>query len=219
MMKRFWIYLWLAMLIAQVLTFWLSRRARAGNHPVGDGMDAELVSLAAMTNDRWQQLLPPGPGSGPGLDAGAGDELLRREELLLGIRERERLLAGWGVEVGIVDDLKAWLAVGGEENRGSPSGHSRNRFLADLVDWLDPFVREERDCPLKRLSLHPDTHSPFPAIAFELAGDPPELGRRLLSLDRAGQAWSLREMDLLRFPENDGWWLRGSFVFREEGRR
>jgi hypothetical protein len=215
-MKRFWLYLWLALLLAQVLTLWLSRRERSGNHPAGDILDAELVSLAAMTNEQWQGLLPPSGNPRPEPASTAEEELLRREELILRIREREELLAGMGVEVRLVEELKAWFAGGAGTNPGWSSG-PRNRFLSDLAAWLDPFVRGGPDCGLERLSLLPDGDSPFPAITFELAGEPPALGRRLLSLEQAGEAWSLQEIDLLRFPGDNSWWMRGSFIFTEKG--
>lgn len=213
-MSRIWFYLWIALLVTQMLTLWLTQRPSLQAMPAEDVMEAELLSLAGMTNKAWAQLMPEDQPEGIKDAVPAGKELLVREALTLELLDIEQALGRTGADIQVADDFQEWISSSAGMNGGRDgTGLQACRFLGDLVEWIHPFLGDDCAVSLRRLNLHPAASSAFPSLAFEMTGPPANMGRGLLLLEQAADQWRLMEMDLLRQEDSTDWWIRGSFTF------
>jgi hypothetical protein len=212
-MSRIWMILWIILLLSQAVTLWLSRAGPSRAVVPDDAMAAELVSLASTTLEAWRELMPNPQQPGPADYLTPQQEILQREALMLELRDTEKVLFDREVEINLTDDLQQWISVSAGNGSLNDRGLLLRQYIGNLNKWLSRFTDEAGPCTLNRLNLHPAGQSDFPAIAFEMSGSPPLMGRGLLALEQIGSAWKLQEMDLLRPGEALEWWLRGSFVF------
>ena len=209
-MNKYWNYLWMILLLLQVITFWLSQRWARTNAPAPYGINSELMDLARLTNQQWLRmgLLEETTGELSG-DGSNDADLLERESLILQLKEAEDSLSLKGSQIELVDDLKKWGAA-----KDLRVGRSQiGEYLINLLKWVSPFLEDSPPCILQRLVLYPDTRSQSPSLAFELAGEPSSMGRSLLSFERNIPVWQLNELDIFRPGENENWWMRGSLSF------
>ncbi|MGA1204203.1 MAG: hypothetical protein ACO3ZW_00110 [Opitutales bacterium] len=208
-MSGAWIYLWVLMLLTQLLTVWASRRiAGELDLPPVPG-DPELLQLATVTNQQWRILAGFSTGSAGGGRKGTGEDLLvRREELLLKLKDIEEVLGERGGEFSLAEDLQAYLAVA--ENSGNPA--TINAYLDGLIKWMEPHVELDSLSRLQKLAIYPGTNATLPLFSFELGGDPRVMGSLLLESSSLSPGWALQEMDLVLSGGWDGW-IRGSCAF------
>ena len=206
-MTRLWTYLWIILILAQIVTVWISRKALDGIGRDTMPADQSLVPLALATNKLWPAV-PEGDSPGAIADSPA-DLLLLRESLILRLRDVETNLTRKGVEMEIVDDLQGFLA----SLQGAEQAAVINNYLSGLLEWLGQFAKENMGCRIDRLAMHPGIAADLPSIAFELSGDPLAMGRRLSESNTSGSLWSLDEMDIFLPRGEQGGWMRGSCGF------
>jgi hypothetical protein len=202
---------WALMLSFVALTIWVGGHWRPGGQFTPDQAGGELLDLIRLTNRQWENLLDPAPC--PDDPATHEERLLKRESIILQLRDMETALAGSGSQIAVVDDLQKWLEGRIDDVAGCPV----QEYLRNLLNWISPYAAQEPPCVLQRLSLHPDSKSRFPSLAFELAGEPADMGRSVMTFENSLPAWRLNEMDLYRPEDKGSWWMRGSMSFINEG--
>lgn len=209
MKGKYWIALWVFLLLLQVLTYWIAREripVRAAAYPPPD---PDLLDLARVTQQQWPQLdetIRPAFLDSESLSR--DEHLLQREALLLRLRDMQSGLSQSGAEVNLAGELENWIQGGLDQG----TQYSVSQYITNLVDWLERLQENPGACAVHRLSLHPDTRGTLPSVAFEFSGNPMEVGRQLLSLRSDRIPWRIREMDILR-EDSRGWWIRGSLSF------
>lgn len=211
-MRRFWVWLWLAVLVGQLTSLWAIKRFASPAEPVvGDG-EPRLLGLARDTAEAWEayevQL------SGPPAGSDGDHSLLAREEWLLRLRDAEQLARDRGIGVRFAEELAAWM-----ESLPSGQGEISGRnglvsYLMDLDRWLTCMPGESGSVVARRLDLQPDSRSEFPGLRFELSGPPHEMASLLHEHCQLMLDWVVVELDLGRQLDEPDWWLRGSCVFR-----
>lgn len=219
MRRFFWLSIWILLGTGQVLFVYLaggpaptSERPAPALAKAGEGLKAELLELARLTNEEWERLRKPAKKILFGKEK---DPFLRREEALLEMEELERALRKRGVEVELVGLLRNWWEARESSLRKEGKGEEFNRYLSGLLALSEPFLDDVLPALPRRIYLAPEADSPFPALGLELEGHPEAMGRCLL--ERAGlkEKWILRELELLESKEAEApWWLRGLYAYR-----
>lgn len=213
-MSRLWFFLWLALLLAQLLTIW-SRRSPTDNALPLTGMPAhELGRLSEEMQRTWELLGPPTRSVEETLPGDRfGDPLLQREGWLLELRDAEKELLSNGTESRITMDLQAWLASGARPVRNDLRGRLLGGYLTGLLAWCRGFRENGTGLSLERMALHPGTVSGYPELSFEMSGEPAQLGALIWNHLVEYPEWRLGSLDLASGGGAAGWWLRGSLRF------
>ena len=207
-MGAFWIRLWMGLLLCQVFTTWIIRSLLASGHQELPLASEDLVNLAILTNGRFEQAMGPHPAVQA--DEGhAPDAILKREDLIIELRQLQEDLLLNGVDAEIVEDLEAFMAG----LNGRESTTLLNQYIRALIQWIESLEEGEGNCRMRRLALHPPGGGSLPQVAFELSGSLPEIGRRMHRSASGPSPWSLMEMDILPEGDHGGWWVRGSCSF------
>jgi hypothetical protein len=208
-MNRIWIYLWIVLLICQVVTVWISRQIVSELDLPSAYLTPEVIDLANRTNQLWPTEEMDGSELISDANTSRNESLLARESLILQLQRLQSELISQGVELEVVQELQAYLGT----LDGSESIPILNAYIQGIIDWIQPNVGISSDCLLERVNLHPDAHSDLPALAFEMSGVPVSMGEQLLGSVSGSGLWRLNELDLL-LPEQQGrCWMRGSYVF------
>jgi hypothetical protein len=210
-MRRLWVWLWLAVLVGQLSSLIMVRRFMSPVEAVHSAAEPGLVGLARETAAAWEEIegLTPDVPELP-----AGNTLLAREEWLLRIRDAEQAALARGIEVRLSEELQAWMRSPSLGPVASEDGGQLIAYLTDIDRWLGRFVDQNGSVATERLFLQPDSRSSYPALQFELHGPADELATFLHGQVRRCPRWEVGELDLSRQSAGEGWWLRGSCVFR-----
>lgn len=210
-MKRPWLFLWILLLLCQILTAWLTRGGGGVPPPVVAAERRELLELAGATLREWERsaFIPASRGLRKGRIAGPND-LFEREEGLLRLRDLEARLRKTGAEVSVAADFVSWQESQGGTTRIEIEGDRGLSYLSGVIGWLEAFLEGEGGVQLERAHLHPGTRNAYPSLSFELSGGAERLGEGLLRQLEASPDWVLKELDLNRLARRGDWWLRGS---------
>ena len=220
-MRRFlWFFVWIALGGGQVLFVYLAGHppeASSETPPalakIGDGLKAELLELARMTNEQWERLREPAAEL---RREQGGDPLLRREEAFLELQRLQERLRGEGVEMELVELLRSWWRPRESSYREDGREGAFNHYLAGLIAMVEPFLEAPTKAVPRRIYLRPDAFSPFPVVGFELEGPPEAMGRCLLERANLRESWMMRELELFEAKDDAPWWLRGLYAYEEE---
>lgn len=210
-MRRLWIWLWLAVLVGQLSSLWVVKQFAPAVDPVLNAVEPGLLELLRDTAEAWEGF-ETGDSGQP--DLSNGNSLLAREEWLLRIRDAERAAQARGIEVRVTGELLAWMQSATSDPSESVEQGRLIAYLMDLDQWLETFAAQNGRVSMERLLLQPDSHSPYPALQFELQGPPDQMATLLHDHTQSNLDWEVRELDLNRQPGEAGWWLQGSCAFR-----
>jgi hypothetical protein len=153
----------------------------------------------------------------PAIDSGGdsgGDPLMAREEWLLRIRDAEVAARERGMDVRVSEELNSWLRSSTGDLSDARDPDRQIAYLSQLGSWLTRWTTGFAGPVTERLSLQPDSRSDYPALQFELEGKAGQMAEFLHPHSAESLHWQLRELDLIRQSGGEGWWLRGSCVFR-----
>jgi len=210
-MNSIWTILWVILLLCQVITVWLSRQILGELELPPADLDRQLLDLANDTNEIWLDRAACENDPGKTVTVSRNESLMKRESLILELRELEETSLSEGVEMEIIEDLQAYLKT----LDGSESVITINAYITGLIGWLQPHSGSDAACRLERASLYPSGIIDFPVLAFEMSGVPEAMGKRLLAGTDMGSRWNLDELDLVMNEHGSGYWLRGSCTFTQ----
>ena len=210
-MKSIWAILWVILLLCQVVTVWISRQMLGDLELPPADLDRQLLDLANDTNEFLLDRAACENDPGNTVTVSRNESLMRRESLILELRELQNAILSEGVEMEIIEDIQAYLKT----LDGSESVTTINAYIAGLIGWLQPHSSGEAACRLERVSLYPARLTDFPVLAFEMSGVPQTMGERLLAGTDMGSRWNLDELDLVMNENGSAYWLRGSCTFSQ----
>ncbi len=208
-MNRIWLYLWIVLLICQMVTVWISRKIVTEVGLPTAHLNSEVIDLANRTNQLWPKEEMDGDALILEMNTSRNDRLLARESLILQLQKLESELAAKGLELEVSAELQAYLGT----LNGTDSISILNAYIQGIIDWIRPYMEITPDCLLERVNLHPDAHSDLPVLAFEMSGVPVSMGEQLLDSVSCSGLWRLNELDLLMLEQQSRCWMRGSYVF------
>ena len=211
-MKRRWWILWMFLLLGQLLFGWLLKSLN-GEDPLDPTRLPKGPSALALyaTQERSSPGGMPGSPSIPD-ELTSGQELLRREALLMRMRSCEAVLLSAGAEAAFTSDLEAWMER--RETLPGTDAADASRYLESVLLWLEPFL--DPDSPdLRSLRVQPDRQGDYPCLSIEVPVGSQVAPRALHSQERSGRDWQLLEMDVFRSGEETEWWMRGCYAFRQ----
>ncbi len=208
-MNRIWLFLWIVLLICQVVTVWISRQIVSEVDLPSGYLNYEIIDLANRTNQLWPKEEKNGSELISNTDTSRNESLLARESLILLLQSLESELVLQGAELEVVEELQAYLVT----LDGTESIFILNTYIQGIIDWIKPYAELTSDCLLERVNLHPNSRSDLPALAFEMSGVPFSMGEQLLNSVSDTGIWQLDELDLLMPMQQNQCWMRGSYVF------
>ncbi len=204
-MRNLWVFLWLILMVLQLITYWLGSRWATGDQEVAPG----LLALAQETNRVWEDYLPQ---QAIPENTSADEGIFERESLLMELRRMEESLKGSGADVDLTADLEKWFSI---------SEHSLNQieyihYLRGVRWWMKSVFSGDQGCRIGRICLYPDGVSQFPCLVVELTGSPSSMGRCLKRANGSTRGWRLVELDLNKTATGESWWMLGSCRYVDE---
>ncbi|MEX0326545.1 MAG: hypothetical protein AB3N33_10720 [Puniceicoccaceae bacterium] len=213
MKGKYWVFIWLFLLLLEVLTYWIMRDRLQEVDASSRPLDEALIQLAEETNKAWLDWDVKNSPVPAGLVQWSDEhDLIERESLLLQLKDVQSGLIRPGIRMQIAEDLERWL----EGGQSIQSQYSISQYIGNLIDWLQLLGQGTGRFSVESLSLHPDTEGTLPSLAFEFSGNPIDVGRTLLTLESGRIPWRLKEIDLIREEGGGSWWIRGSLSFAND---
>lgn len=216
-MRIVWIIILVLLLLGQFITYLKTGKPLPGTTTPAEGHFQGFEKLVSETRVAWKDALEAIPPDHPEPRENGEDRLLRREHLMLELRDREEALTRTGAEIKISSGLTAWFAAASRYSLSPGGGLDWMGYLTGLDGWLTILAGAGGEVAVERSFLIPGHSTGPPVLSFELRGSVPAIGSILLDYQSRFPEWQLDELDLVKEQPGEQPWVRGTFTFLGAG--